>query len=63
MGSNAAPRHHQKIGGLQRLTDKSTYKDPHHYAQGVEHLFVNKVQAIENGKATGDHGSRALKRI
>ncbi len=47
---------------LHRLADKSTYKDPHHYATGVKHLFVNGVQSIENGKATGDRGGRALKR-
>jgi N-acyl-D-aspartate/D-glutamate deacylase len=47
---------------LEKFTDHATYKDPHQYAEGIVHLFVNGVHAIKDGKATGDRGGRALKR-
>ncbi len=46
----------------QQIADKSTYKDPHHYAKGVEHLFVNGVHCIKDGELTGDRGGRGLRR-
>ncbi len=46
---------------LQKFCDKATFMDPHLYAEGVVHLFVNGVQSIENGKATGYRGGRGLK--
>lgn len=46
---------------LQRFRDMATFADPHLYADGVVHLFVNGVQAIENGKPTGKRGGRGLK--
>jgi len=46
----------------ETITDRATYKSAHQYSEGVAHLFVNGVQAIKNGKATGDRGGRALKR-
>jgi N-acyl-D-aspartate/D-glutamate deacylase len=42
---------------LQNFCDKDTFNDPHLYAGGVVHLFVNGVQAIEDGKATGAAGA------
>lgn len=47
---------------LETITDHATYLDPHQYAEGVTHLLVNGVLAIENGKATGNRGGKALRR-
>lgn len=46
---------------LDRLTDRATYQSPHRYSEGIVHLLVNGRQAIENGKATGVRGGRALR--
>lgn len=47
---------------LNTITDHATYTNPHQYATGVVHLLVNGVLALENGKATGERGGRALRR-
>ena len=59
-----APNNYADIAviDLDKITDQATFQDPHQYAQGVVHLFVNGVQAIENGKATGNRGGKTLKR-
>ena len=46
---------------LQKFRDKATFTDPHLYAEGVVHLFVNGVQALENGKPTGKRGGRGMR--
>lgn len=35
------------------IADKSTYAQPHIFPEGIEHVFVNGVQAISGGKHTG----------
>ncbi len=35
------------------IRDTSTFEDPHHYAEGVLHVFVNGVQVLKNGNHTG----------
>ena len=35
------------------ITDKATFEDPHRYAQGVVHVFVNGVQVLAEGEHTG----------
>jgi len=47
---------------LNTMTDNSTYQKPHQYSDGIEHLLVNGMLSIENGKTTGNRGGRALKR-
>lgn len=37
----------------QTIEDKSTYVDPHQYSVGVEHVFVNGVQVLDDGEHTG----------
>jgi len=35
------------------IQDHATFEDPHQYATGVEHVFVNGVQVLQNGTHTG----------
>jgi N-acyl-D-amino-acid deacylase len=35
------------------ITDHATFAEPHQYATGVAHVFVNGVPVIENGEHTG----------
>ncbi len=36
-----------------KIEDKATFADPHQYAVGVDHVFVNGVQVLRNGEHTG----------
>lgn len=45
------------------LSDHATYKEPHQYATGLVHLFVNGVHSIKDRVHTGDRGGRALRKI
>jgi N-acyl-D-amino-acid deacylase len=42
------------------ITDHATFENPHQYATGVKHVFVNGVQVIKNGEHTGAKPGRAL---
>jgi N-acyl-D-amino-acid deacylase len=42
------------------VADRATYDNPHQYATGVKHVFVNGVRVIENGEHTGAKPGRAL---
>ncbi len=44
------------------ITDHATYRNPHQYCEGIDHLFVNGTLSIENGKATGDRNGLPIKR-
>ena len=35
------------------ITDNATFAEPHQYATGVEHVWVNGVQVLNNGEHTG----------
>jgi N-acyl-D-amino-acid deacylase len=37
----------------QTIMDLATYEQPHRYARGVSHVFVNGVQVIREGEHTG----------
>lgn len=56
----------KKRGGLQignyadvvifdstKVKDNATFDDPHHYADGMAHVFVNGAQVLNNGNHTG----------
>jgi N-acyl-D-amino-acid deacylase len=42
------------------IADRATYEDPHQYAVGVRHVFVNGVQVLRDGEHTGATPGRAL---
>jgi N-acyl-D-amino-acid deacylase len=42
------------------IADRATYENPHQYAVGVKHVFVNGTQVLENGEHTGAKPGRAL---
>ncbi len=44
------------------IADHATYQKPHQYSEGVIHLLINGKHSIENGKATGKRGGKAVKR-
>lgn len=45
-----------------RVLDRSTYTDPFHYSEGIEHVVVNGRVVLEQGKHTGAMPGRALRR-
>lgn len=45
----------------ENVQDKATFENPHQYAEGVEHVFVNGVQVLENGEPTGHFGGRVVR--
>jgi N-acyl-D-amino-acid deacylase len=42
------------------IADKATYENPHQYAVGMRHVFVNGVQVLKDGEHTGAKAGRAL---
>jgi len=47
---------------LNKLKSHATFEKPRQYSDGIKHLLVNGVTAIEDGKATGHRAGRALRR-
>jgi N-acyl-D-amino-acid deacylase len=44
----------------QTIADRATFANPHQYAVGVRHVFVNGVQVLKDGEHTGAKPGRAL---
>lgn len=42
------------------IADRATFENPHQYAVGVRHVFVNGAQVIKDGEHTGRKPGRAL---
>jgi N-acyl-D-amino-acid deacylase len=42
------------------IADRATYAEPHQYAVGMKHVFVNGVQVLKDGEHTGATPGRAL---
>lgn len=47
--------------GPATISDHATFPDPQQYATGVEQVFVNGVQVIENGEHTGATPGRVVR--
>ncbi|NUO00733.1 MAG: D-aminoacylase [Saprospiraceae bacterium] len=43
------------------IADKATFEQPHQYAVGVNHVFVNGVQVLKNGEHTGAMPGRVVR--
>lgn len=43
------------------IRDKATYEEPHQYAEGVRHVFVNGIQVIRDGEHTGAKPGRCVR--
>jgi N-acyl-D-amino-acid deacylase len=43
------------------ITDHATFGDPHRYATGVQHVFVNGVQVLRDGEHTGAKPGRVVR--
>jgi N-acyl-D-amino-acid deacylase len=43
------------------ITDHATFDEPHQYATGVEHVFVNGVLALRDGEPTGALPGRVVR--
>ena len=44
-----------------KIKDNATFSEPHQYATGVEHVFVNGVQVLKNGEHTGTFPGRFVR--
>jgi N-acyl-D-amino-acid deacylase len=44
-----------------QIKDMATFEKPHQYATGVEHVFVNGVQVINQGEHTGAMPGRCIR--
>ena len=45
----------------EQVRDHATYDEPHQYATGVQHVFVNGVQVLDNGQHTGATPGRVVR--
>lgn len=45
----------------QRIIDRSTYEDPHHFSEGLVHVIVNGKGVLRDGKMTGELPGRVLR--
>jgi len=45
------------------VIDQATFADPHKYPLGIEHVIVNGVSTIENGKHTGARAGKILRKL
>ena len=45
----------------EAIIDTATFENPHQYAEGVHHVFVNGVAALLDGEMTGQRPGRVLR--
>ena len=45
------------------VADRSTFEDPHQYPVGIEHVFVNGVSVVEDGRYADRRPGRALRHV
>ncbi len=47
---------------LEKVRDVAEYTDPHHYSEGMIHVFVNGVTVVSGGDFTGQRPGRVLRK-
>jgi N-acyl-D-amino-acid deacylase len=47
---------------LWAIRDKATFFDPHQHSEGIEHVFINGVAVVDNGKLTHATPGKVLTR-
>ncbi len=45
----------------ETITDHATFTEPHQYATGMQHVFVNGVQVLADGEHTGATPGRVVR--
>ncbi len=43
------------------VIDRATFEEPHQFADGMVHVFVNGVQVLDDGEHTGATPGRVLR--
>jgi N-acyl-D-aspartate/D-glutamate deacylase len=46
----------------QTVIDRATYTDPFQYNDGIKYVIVNGTVVLDDGKHTGAHPGRAIRR-
>lgn len=46
----------------EKVTDRSTFEDPHQYTEGIPWVVVNGVPVVEDGQHNGQRSGRSLKK-
>lgn len=49
------------VFGPETITDHATFEEPHQYATGVRHVFVNGEQVVDGGQHTGALPGRVVR--
>jgi N-acyl-D-amino-acid deacylase len=45
-----------------RVRDKATFENPHQYSDGFDHVWVNGIRMVADGKIIGEKAGRVLRR-
>ena len=45
----------------KQIKDQATFHQPHQFAEGMKHVFVNGVQVLKDGEHTGAKPGRVIK--
>jgi N-acyl-D-amino-acid deacylase len=44
----------------EMIANRATFENPHQYAVGLKHVFINGAQVLKDGEHTGAKPGRAL---
>ncbi|MGH7457213.1 MAG: amidohydrolase family protein, partial [bacterium] len=47
---------------FDKISDRSDFLDPFHYAEGIEAVWVNGILAVDRGKLTPARGGHVLRK-